>query len=90
MQHSGHAGFCYPSNSTKDPGPGWKIPQIRRQSCPRYRVWTRKAEPDAIGIGPSPGSAAGIVWDLDQFPWPLESAPSRAFIFAYSSSTWTT
>jgi len=34
---------------------------------------TRKVEPDAIGIDRSPGSAADIVWDLDQYPWPLES-----------------
>lgn len=34
---------------------------------------TRKIEPDAIGIDVSPRSAADIVWDLDEFPWPLES-----------------
>jgi hypothetical protein len=34
---------------------------------------TRKAEPGALGIDVSARSAADIVWDLDQFPWPLES-----------------
>src|SRR5262245_34716672 len=34
---------------------------------------TRKAEPGAIGIDRAPGSAADIVWDLDQYPWPLET-----------------
>jgi SAM-dependent methyltransferase len=34
---------------------------------------TRKAEPDALGIDKSPGSVADIVWDLDDYPWPLES-----------------
>jgi len=34
---------------------------------------TRKAEPGAIGIDISPRSAADIVWNLDDFPWPLES-----------------
>jgi len=34
---------------------------------------TRKAEPGAIGIDCSPRSAADIVWNLDDFPWPLES-----------------
>jgi SAM-dependent methyltransferase len=34
---------------------------------------TRKAEPDAVGIDVSPRSAADIIWDLDQFPWPLQS-----------------
>jgi SAM-dependent methyltransferase len=33
----------------------------------------RKVHPDAIGIDMSPNSAADIVWDLDQYPWPLES-----------------
>ncbi len=33
----------------------------------------RKAEPEAIGIDISPESAADIIWDLDQVPWPLES-----------------
>ena len=32
---------------------------------------TRKAEPGALGIDRSPGSATDIVWDLDQYPWPL-------------------
>jgi SAM-dependent methyltransferase len=34
---------------------------------------TRKAEPNAVGIDVSPRSAADIVWDLDEFPWPLET-----------------
>jgi SAM-dependent methyltransferase len=34
---------------------------------------TRKAEPDAIGIDVSPRSAADVIWNLDEFPWPLES-----------------
>jgi hypothetical protein len=34
---------------------------------------TRKAEPGAVGIDASPRSAADIVWNLDDFPWPLES-----------------
>jgi SAM-dependent methyltransferase len=34
---------------------------------------TRRAEAGAIGIDVSPRSGAEIVWDLDQFPWPLES-----------------
>ena len=33
----------------------------------------RKAEPGAVGIDVSPRSAADIVWDLDDFPWPLET-----------------
>ncbi|MCC7173867.1 MAG: class I SAM-dependent methyltransferase [Bryobacterales bacterium] len=33
----------------------------------------RKVEPDSVGIDRSPDSAADIIWDLDQFPWPLES-----------------
>jgi SAM-dependent methyltransferase len=33
----------------------------------------RKAEPGAFGIDSSPSSAADTVWDLDQYPWPLES-----------------
>lgn len=28
--------------------------------------------PGAIGIDRLPGTAADIVWDLDQFPWPVE------------------
>jgi hypothetical protein len=34
---------------------------------------TRKAEPQAVGIDKSAGSVADVVWDLDAFPWPLES-----------------
>ena len=34
---------------------------------------TRKAEPAAVGIDKSPGPATDIVWDLDEYPWPLES-----------------
>jgi SAM-dependent methyltransferase len=34
---------------------------------------TRKAEPGAVGIDVHPGSAADIVWNLDEFPWPLDS-----------------
>ena len=33
----------------------------------------RKIEPDAIGIDVSPDSAADHVWNLDCYPWPLES-----------------
>lgn len=33
----------------------------------------RKAEPGALGIDKSPASAADIVWDLDDYPWPLDS-----------------
>ena len=33
----------------------------------------RKIEPDAIGIDMSPDSAAEHVWNLDEYPWPLES-----------------
>jgi SAM-dependent methyltransferase len=32
-----------------------------------------KSEPDAIGIDVSPRSAADIIWNLDEFPWPLEN-----------------
>ncbi len=34
---------------------------------------TRKIEADAVGIDIAPGSAADVIWDLDQYPWPLES-----------------
>ncbi len=34
---------------------------------------TRKAEPQALGIDRSPGAETDIVWDLDSYPWPLES-----------------
>ena len=34
---------------------------------------TRRAEPGAIGIDKSPQSGADIVWDLDQYPWPLDT-----------------
>ena len=34
---------------------------------------TRKAEPGAIGIDCSPRSAADVIWNLNDFPWPLES-----------------
>lgn len=33
----------------------------------------RKIEPDAIGIDVSPDSAADHIWNLDQYPWPLET-----------------
>src|SRR4051794_34274104 len=33
----------------------------------------RKAEPGAVGIDVHPRSAADILWDLDEFPWPLDS-----------------
>src|SRR5215472_11754442 len=33
----------------------------------------RKADADAVGIDCSPRSAADVVWNLDDFPWPLES-----------------
>lgn len=32
-----------------------------------------KLEPDSVGVDFSPESAADIVWNLDEFPWPLES-----------------
>lgn len=35
---------------------------------------TVKKDPNAIGIDRSPESAADIVWDLDQFPWPIEES----------------
>lgn len=31
-----------------------------------------KKYPGAVGIDRLPGTAADIVWDLDQFPWPVE------------------
>jgi SAM-dependent methyltransferase len=34
---------------------------------------TVKAEAGAVGIDVSPRSGADIVWNLDEFPWPLES-----------------
>jgi SAM-dependent methyltransferase len=34
---------------------------------------TRKIEPGAIGIDAAPNSGADHVWNLDQYPWPLES-----------------
>ncbi|HTT62526.1 MAG TPA: class I SAM-dependent methyltransferase [Bryobacteraceae bacterium] len=33
----------------------------------------RKIESDAIGIDVSPDSAADHIWNLDRYPWPLES-----------------
>ena len=33
---------------------------------------TQKMSADCVGIDRSPASAADIVWDLDQFPWPIE------------------
>jgi SAM-dependent methyltransferase len=33
----------------------------------------RKIEPGAIGIDMSPDSAAEHVWNLDEYPWPLET-----------------
>jgi hypothetical protein len=33
----------------------------------------RKVEPGSIGIDRSVDSLADFVWDLDQFPWPLET-----------------
>ncbi len=35
---------------------------------------TRKIEPAAIGIDVLPDSAADKVWDLDAYPWPLDSS----------------
>ena len=35
---------------------------------------SRKIEPGAVGIDISPGSAADHVWDLDRYPWPLDSS----------------
>ena len=34
---------------------------------------TRKIESGAVGIDVHPRSAADVVWDLDELPWPLES-----------------
>jgi len=34
---------------------------------------TRKVEPGAVGIDVDPRSGADIVWNLDEFPWPLDS-----------------
>jgi hypothetical protein len=34
---------------------------------------TRKAEPGAVGIDASPRSGADLIWNLDDFPWPLEN-----------------
>src|SRR5215831_16257964 len=34
---------------------------------------TRKAEPGAIGIDSAARSGADVVWNLDDFPWPLET-----------------
>jgi SAM-dependent methyltransferase len=33
----------------------------------------RKIKPEAIGVDVSPDSAADHVWNLDWYPWPLES-----------------
>ena len=33
----------------------------------------RKTEPGSVGIDRSTDSLADIVWDLEQFPWPLET-----------------
>jgi SAM-dependent methyltransferase len=33
----------------------------------------RKIEPEAIGVDVSPDSAADRIWNLDRYPWPLES-----------------
>ena len=33
---------------------------------------TRKIEPDAIGIDAAPAPGVDIVWNLDEYPWPLE------------------
>jgi SAM-dependent methyltransferase len=42
---------------------------------------TRKQDAAAVGIDRSPNSAADIVWDLDRYPWPLESDRfSRVFM----------
>lgn len=32
---------------------------------------TRKAEPGAIGMDRAPAPGVDIVWDLDNFPWPI-------------------
>lgn len=45
----------------------------RREQVLDVGCGTRKAEPHAVGIDKSSGSAADVVWDLDQYPWPLES-----------------
>jgi len=34
---------------------------------------TRKAEPGATGIDADPRSAADIIWNLDDLPWPLQA-----------------
>ncbi len=33
----------------------------------------RKIEPDSVGIDISPESVADKLWDLDQYPWPLDT-----------------
>lgn len=35
---------------------------------------TQKRSANCVGIDRSPASAADIVWDLDQFPWPIEDS----------------
>lgn len=34
---------------------------------------TRKVDPGAIGLDRAPAPGVDVVWDLDQYPWPLES-----------------
>lgn len=34
---------------------------------------TRKVDPAAVGIDSAPGSGADVIWNLDEFPWPLEA-----------------
>jgi SAM-dependent methyltransferase len=43
---------------------------------------TRKIESSAVGIDVHPRSAADIIWDLDDFPWPLDN---QAFDRIYMS-----
>lgn len=33
----------------------------------------RKREAEAVGIDVSPDSAAEVIWNLDEYPWPLDS-----------------
>ena len=42
---------------------------------------TRKIEPGSLGIDSIPGPEVDVVWDLDTYPWPLEtSAFSRIYM----------
>jgi SAM-dependent methyltransferase len=51
-----------------------EIPASDRPSVLDIGCGTRKIEPDAVGIDVSPDSAADVVWDLDVYPWPLDTS----------------